>query len=160
MKRFYKIPMTERIVMTGNVSLIEILKEQYPELHERELCRIELTYGHNNPGYMTPELEKTVADYNEETAIMYKAMEIPQYIIARQEDEGEITEHVTGTKLTVRCNSILYGREINVIDAYQYMNSIPKYSESVHQFFENEKEKDKNKNPIKKLVRFITKKDN
>lgn len=160
MKKFYKIPMTERIVMTEKGPLIDTLKEQYPQLHQRELERIELTYGHNNPGYMTPELEKTVAEYNEKTAIMYKALDVPQYIIAQQEDDGDIIEYSTKTKLIIRCNSTLTGREINVIQAYDYMQEIPSYEERVNQFFPPQNSKKTQKNPIKKLIKAIAKKDN
>lgn len=160
MKKFYKIPMTERIVMTEKGSLIDILKEQYPELHQRELDRIELTYGHNNPGYMTPELEETVSKYNKETAMMYKAMGVPQYIIAKEKDGGDVIEHITGTKLITRCNSILYGREINAIEAHEYIEGIPNYTEKVQQFFAIENDKKETKNPIKRLIRSISKKHN
>ena len=67
MKKYYKIPMTERIVFANNMSLFQILKDHYPDLYNREQGRIELTYGGDNPGVMTPQLEKHVKDYNHQT---------------------------------------------------------------------------------------------
>ena len=62
MKKYYKIPMTERIAKINDISLFDILKDNYPDLYNREKGRVELQYGGTNPGVMTPQLEEAVKE--------------------------------------------------------------------------------------------------
>ncbi len=141
MRKFYKIPMTERVVKVNDTSLFQILHEQYPDLHNRELGRVELTYGGSNPGVMTPELEKIVNDYNEQTALLYKAMKVPQYIIAIKEDE-EVKEISTKTVLSAGgLSSLVAARQVSQQEAYEYLDNTEGYIEKANQFFPKKEEK-------------------
>ena len=60
MNKYYKIPMTERIIKVNDTSLFDILLEHYPDLYNREKGRVELQYGIPEPGIMTPQLEEAV----------------------------------------------------------------------------------------------------
>ena len=54
MKKYYKIPMTERMIKVDGTSLFDILKDNYLDLYNREKGRVELQCGGSNPGVMTP----------------------------------------------------------------------------------------------------------
>lgn len=72
MKKYYKIPMTERIIKVDGTALFDILKDNYPDLYNREKGRVELKYSGSNPGVMTPHLEEVVGEYNKETDMLYR----------------------------------------------------------------------------------------
>ena len=158
MKKYNKIAMTERIVFANNMSLFQILKDHYPDLYNREQGRIELTYGGDNPGVMTPQLEKHVNDYNHQTSLLYKAMGVPQYIIATQEADEPIKEYATDTILTTRgINNVLLGRKVTEEAAYKYLDETTSYIEMATKFLKKEEKK----SLVKKAVNQITsKKDN
>lgn len=102
MKKYYKIPMTERIVSANGQSLFQILEEYYPDLYNREKGRVSLTYDVTEPGVMTPELEKAVNAYNAETKAIYKAMGVPQFIIGYRVGDEPPVEYVTKTPLSAK----------------------------------------------------------
>ena len=158
MKKYYKIPMTERVVSANGETLFKILQDQYPDLYNRELGRIELTYGGTEPGVMTPQLEEAVNDYNAQTSLLYKAMGVPQYLIAIKEDDKEVKEYVTGTILTAGgLGCLLEGRQVSQTTAYQYLDETPNYMDKVAQLFPKEEKKSLIKRTITAI---ISKKDN
>lgn len=142
MKKYYKIPMTERIATINNQSLFKTLQENYPELYERELGRVELTYGGPNPGAFTPQLESEVEKYNQETARIYQSMGVPFYIIGAQENEDCITECITGLPIetTYGRNTIITGQEISKQEAYEYLSNQENYSSVISNMFVKKEE--------------------
>lgn len=161
MKKYYRIPMTERIVKVDGISLFEILENHYPDLYNREKGRVELMYGGTNPGVMTPQLEEVVKDYNNTTDLLYKALGVPKYIIAIKDESG-IREYATQTALEVPSNgSILTGREVSQITAYQYLDSTTSYIEITNKLFVNEEKKTLKKSRFQQILRALsTRKDN
>lgn len=159
MKKYYKIPMTERIVQVNTVSLFQILQEHYPDLYNRELGRIELTYGGDNPGVMTPQLEEMVNEYNAETKALYKAMGVPQYIIGFKNEDDVIVEYATKTPLDESgLGCFISGREVSQTEAYTYLDDEKNYIEVVNRFFPK---KEKPKSIGQRVIEVITgKKDN
>lgn len=161
MKKYYRIPMTERIVKVDGISLFEILQKHYPDLYNREKGRVELMYGGTNPGVMTPQLEEAVKDYNQETDVMYQKLGVPKYIIA-VEDESGIREYATSTSLEVPSNhSILTGRKVSQITAYQYLDSTPNYVGVTSNIFQKEENKSLKKNRFQQIISTLSgRKDN
>ena len=81
MKKYYKIPMTERVVLVNGETLFSILSEVHPELYTREKGRIELQYGlTQEPGIIEPGLQKLVDEYNEGTKELYRQLGVPTHI--------------------------------------------------------------------------------
>lgn len=141
MKKYYKIPMTERIVSINGKSLFNTLQDNYPDLYNRELGRVELTYGGPEPGIMTPQLEREVDEYNAETARLYQAMGVPSHIIGVKNDEGEVFEYVTGLPLETRgYTSMFSGRGVSQLEAYNYLDNQINYSEVVTEMFPKKEE--------------------
>lgn len=161
MKKYYKIPMTERIVKVDDTSLFDILQEHYPDLYNREKGRVELQYGGTNPGIMTPQLEEIVSEYNHETDLMYLEQGVPKYIIAVDTD-GEVKEYATGTELqTHGMGSLLQGREVSQTQAYEYLDTTANYIEVVGNLFAKEEKKELKKSYISRIISALTsKKDN
>lgn len=54
MKKYYKMPMTERIIKVNDTSLFDILRAHHPNLYNRENGCVELQYSIPGPGIMTP----------------------------------------------------------------------------------------------------------
>ena len=142
MKKFYKIPVTERIVHINNKSLLKILKEKYPNLYDRENLRIELTYGHTEPGIMTPQLETLINNHNKETSLLYEKMGVPQFIIATKEESEEPKELATGLLLETKAVRGFFNmREISQEDAKLYLEQNPDYVEITTNLLETEVKK-------------------
>lgn len=137
MNKYYKIPMTERIVSLNKKTLFQTLQENYPELAKREKGRVELTYGGNEPGAMTPQLEETVRKYNAETANVYRQMGVPSHIIGFQKEEGGIVEYITGVPIETSygSTSVLTGREISQKEATQFLTEESNYYDTVSNLF-------------------------
>lgn len=161
MKKYYRIPMTERIVKVDGISLFEILQKHYPDLYNREKGRVELMYGGSNPGVMTPQLEEAVKDYNQETDVMYHALGVPKYIIAIKDESG-IREYATKTTLEVPSNgSILTGREVSQTTAYQYLDSTTNYIGITNKMFVKEENKSLKKSRFQQMLSALSgRKDN
>lgn len=141
MKKYYKIPMTERIVSANGQTLFQILQDNYPDLYNREKGRVSLTYEVTEPGVMTPELEKVVEAYNAETRSMYKAMGVPQFIIGFQVDDEPPVEYATKTPLTTYgYNCVLSFREVPQLEAYNYLDEESNYLEIVDKLFVKKEE--------------------
>ena len=159
MHKYYKIPLTERLVTVNNRSLFQILQEHYPDLYERERGRVELTYGGDNPGAITPQLECEIEKYNKETANLYKAMGVPSHIIAYQVDDGSISEYCTGASLESHGYYTFFkNREVSQAEAYQLLDEENNYSAVVSKMFA---QKEKPKSLGKRICeRFLGKKDN
>ncbi len=154
MNKYYKIPMTERVVSVGERSLYQILQDNYPELYNRELGRVELTYGGENPGVMSPELESIVDEYNQETTAIYKAAGIPQYIIGFVGQDGTLVEYSTKTPLLMRSNfSFIFSREVSQQEAYRYLDEEPNYISVTDYLFSPKKQE---KHLMKRLISAIT----
>ena len=161
MKKYYKIPMTERIIKVDDTSLFDILKEHHPDLYNREKGRVELQYGIPEPGIMTPQLEEAVKEYNQETARIYCEQSVPTHIIAVDNDD-EVREYATGTVLqTFGYSSILQGREVSQQEAYEYLDNTPYYIEAVGKIFAKEDKKSLVKSRFQKVRDYLFgKKDN
>lgn len=141
MEKYYKIPMTERLIAANDVALIKILEEEYGYLYDREIGRIKLTYGSNTPKVMTPQLEEEIKEYNQQTAQKYKDMCVPQYIIAVKEN-GAIREYETGAIITARGAGLLDVREVSKEEVTQYLQETEEYYfEETSKFFQKEKNK-------------------
>lgn len=161
MKKYYKIPMTERIIKVDDTSLFDILKDNYPDLYNREKGRVELQYGGSNPGVMTPQLEEVVREYNKETDMLYKQQGVPKYIIAINNGET-IKEYVTGKPLeTIGGGCIFQGREVSQLEAYNYLDTTENYIEIVGKLFAKEDKKTLRKSLVQRVADILkTKKDN
>ena len=161
MKKYYKIPMTERIIKVDGTSLFEILLEHYPDLYNREKGRVELQYGGTNPGVMTPHLEEVIEEYNRETDELYKLQGVPKYIIATGDDEL-IKEYVTGQPLeTIGHGYIFLGREVSQLEAYKYLDETDNYSEIVGKMLVKEDTKTLRKSIVRRVINVLnSKKDN
>ena len=85
MSKYYKIPLTERVVGVSTGSLYKTLRENYPDLYNREVGRMDLKYGDSK--HTTDK--DTMDRYNKETSMMYKAMGLPEFIIAVETVSGE-----------------------------------------------------------------------
>lgn len=131
MKKFYKIPMTERIIKVGNTSLLEILQNNYPLLYDREKGRINLQY------HVLLTKEK-LEEYNRETNLMYAKEGIPKYIIAVG-NNNYLMELSTGIKLSgIEHSSILKERRVSKEDAYEYISNEKDYVGNVTKLFSKE----------------------
>lgn len=156
MKKYYRIPMTERIAKINDISLFDILKDNYPDLYNREKGRVELQYGGTNPGVMTPQLEEVIKEYNQETDLIYASLGVPKYIIAVSH-EDDIKEYVTGTVIkTNGIGYVLQAREISQLQAYQYLDNTPNYNEVVGKMLVKEKNKELKKTRFQKVVTALT----
>ena len=161
MKKYYKIPMTERIIKVDGTSLFDILKDNYPDLYNREKGRVELQYGGTNPGVMTPHLEEVVGEYNKETDALYMVLGVPKYIVAI--DNGDaIQEYITGKTLeTLGGGCIFQGREVSQREAYEYLDKTKNYAEMVGKMLVKEDSKTLKKSLVQRVVSVLkTKKDN
>lgn len=161
MKKYYKIPMTERIIKVNDTSLFDILKDHHPDLYNREKGRVELQYGIPEPGIMTPQLEEAVNTYNQETKRLYKEQQVPTHIIAIGDDE-EIVEYVTHTPLqTFGQMLFLQGREVSKHEAYEYLDKTENYIEEVSKMLTKQDKKTLRKTLAQKVVNILSsKKDN
>ena len=156
MKKYYRIPMTERIAKINDISLFDILKDNYPDLYNREKGRVELQYGGTNPGVMTPQLEEVIKEYNQETDLIYASLGVPKYIIAVLH-EDDIKEYVTGAVIkTNGIGYVLQAREISQLQAYQYLDNTPNYNEVVGKMLVKEKNKELKKTRFQKVVTALT----
>ena len=153
--------MTERIIKVDDTSLFDILKDNYPDLYNREKGRVELQYGGSNPGVMTPQLEEVVGEYNKETDMLYKQQGVPKYIIAINNGET-IKEYVTGKPLeTIGGGCIFQGREVSQLEAYNYLDTTENYIEIVGKLFAKEDKKTLRKSLVQRVADILkTKKDN
>jgi hypothetical protein len=161
MKKYYKIPMTERIIKVDGTSLFDILKDNYPDLYNREKGRVELQYGGSNPGVMTPQLEEVVGEYNKETDMLYKLQGVPKYIIAINNGET-IKEYVTGKSLeSIGGGCIFQGREVSQKEAYDYLDNTENYAEIVGKLLVKEDKKTLKKTLVQRVTNILkSKKDN
>lgn len=156
MKKYYKIPLTERIAKINDISLFDILKDNYPDLYNREKGRVELQYGGDNPGVMTPQLEEAVKDYNQETDLMYASLGVPKYIIAVSNDD-EVKEYATGAKIEMfGYGCVLQGREVPQTQAYEYLDKAPNYVGVVNNLFAKEEKKELKKTRFQRVVAALT----
>lgn len=149
MKKYYKVPMTERGIMVENVSLIKLLEKKHPILYKRELGRLELTYNGDKQ-------EIAVNKYNTQTAVLYKFLGVPQYIIVERDASGLLREYTTSTVLTTNAGSLLDGREISSEQAYEYLSGLKKYDDQVHALFAKEDKKEMIKKPLKTIISRVT----
>lgn len=157
MKKYYKIPMTERIAKINDISLFDILKDHYPDLYNREKGRVELQYGGTNPGVMTPQLEEAVKEYNQETDLMYVALGVPKYIIAVSTSDDDVKEYATGAKIEISgYGCVLQGREVKQTQAYEYLDKTQNYIGVVNNLFAKEERKELKKTPFQRVVAAIT----
>lgn len=155
MKKYYKIPMTERVVLVNGETLFSILSEVHPELYTREKGRIEIQYGlTQEPGIIEPGLQKLVDEYNEGTKELYRQLGVPTHIIAINDEEGNLFEYATKTPLEeFGHGSFVSCREVSQQEAYEYLDSQNHYYEETAKFFP---QKDNAKSLIKKAINFVT----
>lgn len=158
MKKYYKIPMTERIIKVNDTSLFDILKEHHPDLYNREKGRVELQYGIPEPGIMTPQLEEAVKQYNQETKGLYMEQKVPTHIIAIGEGD-EVVEYVTHTQLqTFGYRCFLQGREVSEQEAYEYLNETENYIEEVSKMLAKQDKKTLRKSLVQKVANILSSK--
>lgn len=156
MKKYYKIPMTERIIKVNDTSLFDILKDHHPDLYNREKGRVELQYGIPEPGIMTPQLEEAVNAYNQETKRLYMEQKVPTHIIAIGDAE-EIIEYVTHTPLQIFGHGyFLLGREVSEQEAYEYLNETENYIEEVSKMLAKEDKKILKKSLVQKVANILS----
>ena len=130
MKKYYKIPLTERVIKIDGTSLFGFLLENYPDLYNREKGRIVLQYGGETHGIMTHNLKKKIEEYNQKTDRLYICMGVPKYIVAMGDEI--ISEYATGKPLEVLgTGSVLSAREVSQQEAYQYLEKTKNYEEVV-----------------------------
>ncbi len=155
MKKYYKIPMTERIVLVNGETLFSILSEVHPELYIREKGRIELQYGlTQEPGIIEPGLEKLVDEYNAGTKDLYRQLGVPTHIIAMKDEEGNLVEYATKTKLEeFGQGSFISCREVSQEEAYAYLDSQNNYYGETAKFFP---QKEQPKCLLKKAISIVT----
>ena len=156
MKKYYKIPLTERIISANGNSLFEILRDNYPELYAREKGRVEMTFiDVPEPGVMTPELERMISEYNSETDAIYETMGVPKYIIGYKADEqAQLVEYTTKTPLTTQgFGSFIQGREVSKTEAYNYLDAERNYIEVSNKLFSKQEEP---KSLVRKIISAIT----
>lgn len=141
-EKYYKIPLTARIVSANGVSLIEILHQKYPELYDREMDRITLTYG-IGPKTKNPEILERIYKDKEETSQLYREMGVPEHIIAIKNPlSSELTVYGTETKLETIGNYPFEQQEISVSGAAEYMaNAAYDYADFIQTYFEKPKQK-------------------
>lgn len=138
MSKFYKIPLTERVVGVSSGSLYKTLRENYPDLYNREVGRMDLKYG--DARHSTDKA--TMDNYNKETSMMYKAMGLPEFIIAVETVSGEgIKEISTSTPLIISSKEFLKTRNVSKETAILYVEEESEYSKKVADFFTANKEK-------------------
>lgn len=143
MKKYYKIPLTERIISANGNSLFEILRDCYPELYDREIGRVKMTYVDvPEPGVMTPVLEKMISEYNSETDAIYATMGVPKYIIGYKEDEqAQLVEYATKTPLITKGYvSFTREKEVSETDASDYLATEKDYIEVLNKLFSKKEE--------------------
>lgn len=161
MRKYYKIPMTERIIKVNDTALFDILLEYYPDLYNREKGRVALQYDIPEPGIMTPQLEKAVNEYNQETKRLYMEQGVPTHIIAMESGE-EVIEYVTHTPLqTFGHGCFLQGREVSQQEAYEYLDQAPNYIEEVSKMLAKQETKSLRKSLVQKVTTILNRqKDN
>lgn len=148
--KFYKIPLTDRMIKIEGKSLIEILQEKFPELYEREMERINIQYE-DCPGSTNPVLEKILKEYNTKTNLCYQEEKLPTYLLAIQKDD-EIREYATNTPLTANHKTFTELREVTPEQFNTYLDQNPNYEEEIPKFLEQEKNKTKSHNLLQKIV--------
>ena len=138
MSKYYKIPLTERVVGVSTGSLYKTLRENYPDLYNREVGRMDLKYGDSK--HTTDK--DTMDRYNKETSMMYKAMGLPEFIIAVETVSGEgIKEISTSTPLIISSKEILKSRNVSKETAILYITEEKEYSEKIANFFTRRNQK-------------------
>ena len=156
--KYYKIPMTERIIKVDGISLFEKLQEHYPDLHNREKGRIELQYGENTSGIVTPNLKEVVGEYNRKTDNLYRIYGVPKYIIAIGKNE-ELREYVTGKTLEQMGQGyIALGREVSCKEALEYLNNTENYTNVINKMLIQEDSKSLKKTLIQRAIKVIASK--
>ena len=144
MTKYYKIPLTERVIGTSSDSLYKILRDNYPELYAREVGRMDLKYSDKDATVDS----NVMANYNKETSNLYKTLGMPEFIIAIERVTGEgIEEIATSTPLIVSSKEFLKTRMVSKEVATSYIEENDQYSEKIANFFS----KDKKKNLQKKI---------
>lgn len=135
MKKYYKIPLTERLVYVGEKSLYQILQDNYQELYNREVGRIELIYGDHKSRVMTSTLQEKIDAYNTETKKLYKTMNVPTHIIGF-DNNGDLVEYATKTPLNC-CSkeTFLHCRQVSQLEAYEYLNNQDGYLDMTDKLF-------------------------
>lgn len=141
--KYYLVRIQDNAIYYNGKKLIELLSEQLPFLYKRECERIEVIYS----GSMFEPLdEKKLAKHNEMTQVIYDISLIPYYLACTGNDI-EVTELVTGEKLTSEYPSGLGVREVSKekFDNYIHQNN---YSLKARNYFK-EITKEKVKEPVK-----------
>lgn len=139
MTKYYKIPLTERVIGTKNGSLYKTLRENYPELYTREVGRMDLKYGDQKNMVDT----SIIADYNKETSVMYETLGMPEFIIAVEKISGRgIKEISTSTPLIILSKEVLKARLVSKESAISYIEGKEEYSEKIANFFSTSNKKE------------------
>lgn len=135
--KYYKIPVTHRMIKMNGRSLFKILKEFYPELYQRELERVELTYGGDEPGSMTPQLEMALEKFQSQTDEMYLELGVPKFIIGFETDDGQILESNTRTPMTTnhKIDNIFQVYEVSRDEALNAINEERNYQDATAQMY-------------------------
>lgn len=139
MSKYYKIPLTERVVGTSTGSLYKMLRDNCPELYSREIGRMDLKYGDKK----NMVDESIIADYNKETSRMYETLRMPEFIIAIEKVPGAGIEEIsTSTPLIVSSKEFLRTRMVTKEIATSYIDAKDEYSEKIANFFSITKQKE------------------
>ncbi len=135
MKKYYKIPMTERALSISDKRIIDILQDNYPELYNREVNRVELTYGNSKT---TPLIEQgtDIESYNRETDALYKQMGVPSHIIAYSDEADGVFEYATSEKIQApKSDTIFKMRIVSKQAATEFLTQEKNYFEVVSRMF-------------------------
>lgn len=137
-REYYLIPLVDHDIYLNDISLINILKEKYPILAERENKRISILYSVSPLIAMPESVEQKYKVHNIETKIMYQELQVPQYLIAYKIEDCRAKEILTGKEISSRYEAALGIRSVTEEEVKKYYYDT-NYEENIKNFFQIEK---------------------
>lgn len=124
MNKYYMVPMTESRISFTTGTPLGILKDNYKNLHDREVMRTHLELANAS--------EEEISKHNLMTSMMYRSLEVPECIILTEKN-NDIVEYVTGAVATGEVSETLEGREVEIGKVCEYLDNNDYYDGRVRE---------------------------
>lgn len=149
MNKYYYVPVTSRHIKYDGHALLDVTGVIDSKLKDRELGRVEMSYGDKTGDSSSLEMKKVLSQYNSETSLLYKSIGMPERLILISDKDG-VREMYTDTPLEALPN-YLDCYQINAIDVVNLIESEEYFDLAINYFgMYNYRKKRNNKTNTKK----------
>ena len=149
MNKYYYVPVTSRHIKYDGHSLLDVTGIIDSKLKDRELGRVEMSYGDKTGDSSSLEMKKVLSQYNSETSLLYKSIGMPERLILISDKDG-VREMYTDPPLEALPN-YLDCYQINAIDVVNLIESEEYFDLAINYFgMYNYRKKSNNKTNTKK----------